>query len=412
MARHTSETLLISALLNTEDPQAYERHGLKTEHFSGHREEFDWVVSYVQRHGRTPTSEELLTRYPTFPYSVVQDRLEYPAAEVMEEYAKRTLARTMAVAGEHLRTGDVEAAYEAVGVPMPVLGLNQGPVDLLQDTSFLDRYDEVRDAVAVPWATPQYLTDGVGRGELWYLAARPANGKSATLLNLSAEAMMRGQNVVLYSTEMSADSVRERLHAYLANKVGLKGVTHTAIRRRQLSVEDYRYVVGELARRVPGTLKVFTPRELTINPAAIAAYADDYDLSVIDYIGHMRTNKGKPAIEDWRIMAEISNELKAVTLAKNARVISAVQINRDGEGGPRRRAPKLSQLAQSDAIGQDGDVVITMNRYSKTTMTYNLVKNRNAESDRAWWSNFLPDIGNFDEITRADADDIADNEVD
>lgn len=220
---------------------------------------------------------------------------------------------------------------------------------------------------------------------------------------------MSGQSVSLYSLEMSEAQVRERLHAYLANRLGVN-VTHTQLRRRQLDLLEYRALMDKIEEGVTGLLSVYTPRNGTVTPSVVSARAEDYDLSLIDYVGLMRTNSGKMAIEDWRVMAEISNELKAVTLARNARILAAVQINRQGDGDYRRRAPKLAQLAQSDAIGQDGDVVVTMNRYSETTLTLTAVKNRNAESDRTWYTHFLPDTGRFDEITRYEADDIADNE--
>lgn len=408
MARHTSESLLISAILNTEDPQEYRRFGLRREHFNGYPEIFEWVDSYISEYNRPPAPQELTTRYDDFPYSAVQDRLEFPVSEVMEEYAKRTLSRQLAAAGEALRTGDVVGAYEAVGATLPALA-HQEPVNLISDRSFLDDYGQKRDTIPLPWPTLQGITDGIDRGELWYFGARPAQGKSAVLLNIAAEAIMSGQSVSLYSLEMSEAQVRERLHAYLANRLGVN-VTHTQLRRRQLDLLEYRALMDKIEEGVTGLLSVYTPRNGTVTPSVVSARAEDYDLSLIDYVGLMRTNSGKMAIEDWRVMAEISNELKAVTLARNARILAAVQINRQGDGDYRRRAPKLAQLAQSDAIGQDGDVVVTMNRYSETTLTLTAVKNRNAESDRTWYTHFLPDTGRFDEITRYEADDIADNE--
>lgn len=408
MARHTSESLLISAILNSEDPQEYRRFGLRREHFNGYPEVFEWVDSYIDQYDRPPTPQELTTRYDDFPYSQIQDRLEFPVNEVMEEYAKRTLSRRLATAGEALRVGDITGAYEAVGATPPALE-HEEPTDLISDRSFLDSYGDARDTIPLPWTTLQGLTDGIDRGELWYFGARPAQGKSAVLLNIAAEAIMTGKSVSLYSLEMSESQVRERLHAYLANRLGVN-VTHTMLRRRQLDLLEYRALMDKIEEGVTGLLSVYTPRNGKVTPAVVSARAEDFDVSLIDYVGLMRTNSGKMAIEDWRVMAEISNELKAVALSRNARVLAAVQINRQGDGDYRRRAPKLSQLAQSDAIGQDGDVVVTMNRYSETTLTYTVVKNRNSESDRSWWSHFLPDTGKFTEISRYEADDIADNE--
>lgn len=133
-----------------------------------------------------------------------------------------------------------------------------------------------------------------------------------------------------------------------------------------------------------------------VSPGVVANRAQDYDLNIVDYVGLMYTDDGRPAIKDWREMAEISNQLKEIALSKSARIIGASQINREGDTHG-RRPPRLKTLAQSDHLGNDGDVVLTMKRYGLATVL-SAEKNRHGEAERLFYTNFLPNDGDFREI--------------
>jgi replicative DNA helicase len=144
-------------------------------------------------------------------------------------------------------------------------------------------------------------------------------------------------------------------------------------------------------------------------PATVAAYAEEADLHIVDHIGLFRASSGSRAIADWRVQAEISNEFKEIAVSKKTRVLALAQINREGDTS-NWKPPRTKNLAQSDAIGQDSDVVVTMKKYSDTVMTYLLDKNRDGPSDRLFWSRFDVENGDYREITRDQADKNKDSE--
>jgi replicative DNA helicase len=143
-----------------------------------------------------------------------------------------------------------------------------------------------------------------------------------------------------------------------------------------------------------------------VTPALVNSRANDFDLSVIDYVGLMRNDEGLPAIKDYRIIAEISNGLKATCLAKMHPIIAASQINRDGVNERQWRPPKLHTLAQSDHLGNDGDVVITMKRFGLGAAVSSIEKNRHGASGEVYFNRFNANHGDFSEITRDEADNI------
>jgi replicative DNA helicase len=141
----------------------------------------------------------------------------------------------------------------------------------------------------------------------------------------------------------------------------------------------------------------------------VRARAADYDLNVVDYIGLMKPDGNGRAVDDWRVMAAISNELKEIALGANTRMLVASQINREGDNS--LAPPKLKNLSQSDALGQDGDVVLTLMKYRRQAGAthFSIEKQRDGEADVQFWSRFDVDTGNYDEITRDEADELTDN---
>jgi len=412
MARHTPETLLISAALNSHDPYFWRKWGLSSKHFHGYRDQAEWVETFGTDFARTPNWEEFLSQWSDFPPAYDQDDGKYPASEVVKQYNTRVSTRTMLKASNLIKSGEVEDGLETLRL-MDIHEVIDAPQNVLSDMSLLSDYQAPQDRVVAPWRSLQSRTMGIGKGELWYIAARPSQGKSIHTALIAANAAMQGRRVILYSMEMTKEAVTIRLQVMLAHMLGIKGVSHNKIRARKMDPRDYKAMVEQIAERVPGTIHVHTPAEGPCRPGVVSARAADYDLNVVDYIGLMRPDGTGRAVDDWRTIAAMSNELKEIALARNTRMVVASQINRDGEHSS--KPPKLSQMSQSDALGQDGDVVLTLTKYKRLAGAthFSIEKNREGEAGVQFFSKFDVDAGDYAEISRQEADDeAADNEYD
>ena len=407
MTRHTPESLCISAVVNSGSVSHHTQYGVVATYFDGFRAEYEWLESFIKNYGRTPSREEFLTKWPEFPMSIEQDDARWPASELMREYTEKKTSRTLMAAGLALRSGNLDDAIEkmqSVEVIQPVLK----PPSLLRDYTYLDSYDQEDERIGIPWMTPQEYTLGIGKGELWYLAARPSQGKSFLALNIAAHAAIQGNNVVIYSLEMTKRQTQQRMHVILANTLGIK-LNLNDVRHRRVPAVEYKGILQDLEAQVPGEIHIHTPADGAVTPSVIGANADSYDLSIVDYIGLMRPDSMGRAVDDWRTLAAISNQLKEIALQHNTRIIAASQVNR--EAGNSRMPPKLSQLSQSDALGQDADVVITFTRPSMHTMQYSMEKNRHGQAGTRFYSHYDVAYGNMGEITRERAEEIrADDE--
>ena len=170
--------------------------------------------------------------------------------------------------------------------------------------------------------------------------------------------------------------------------------------------------IGELDEKleaVGGYLDVHTPADGPVSPSVVASRCSEYDLIIVDYVGLMA--------QDWRWsrdrrLAGDGQDLQRLedhrACPRAPAILCAAQINRDGETGS--APPKVKNLAQSDALGQDGDVVLTMRSKPHDVAThFSLEKNRHGASGIPFYTTFDPNTGIYREISRDHVDDLVIN---
>ena len=323
---------------------------------------------------------------------------------------RRRIMTAMTEASDQLHLGEAGAAYEILISAKPKHALLP-PRALITDTSRVNDWGEKPYFVELPYPTLQRFTGGIRSGNLWYVAGRPGQGKSAHQVNMSAHSMLVGNRVLFYSLEMSEEEVVARFHACVATKMGYPSITLTNLRDRNVDRETYKKFIGELKDRLTdagGALDIHTPADGPVSPSVVAARCGEYQMTNIDYVGLMSQDGGGKAIDDWRVMASISNQLKTIALSQKTAMVCAAQINRDGETG--HAPPKVKNLAQSDALGQDGDVVLTMRSKPHDVATdFSLEKNRHGSSGIRFYTTFDPNSGQFTEISADHAEDLVIN---
>lgn len=406
--RPKHEARLISALVTTGRVEEAAAYGITPEMFTGYASEYRWLLSHTQLYGAPPSPDALETKFPSFPYDPNTETL-FHADEVRFKHNEREIARVIRQAAHAVSQGDPEeAAFLLQGLQLSTGGTP--PLrNVLTDVDFLRDYTEEVQTIPTPWRSLERATGGLAPGNLWYVAARLGQGKSWTLGCMIREAVMAGKRALLYSLEMPQRQVQTRMHVLMAHELGID-VTHHDLKERTYDPIAYRKLVAEIEERVSGELFVVDTSKGAISPATISAQAGEVDAVFVDYAGLLTSPMGGRAVDDWRVMASISNMLKEVAQQRDVPLVAAAQINRDGDT-PSWRPPKVKHLAQSDALGQDADVIITHKRMSKSVTTYSVEKNRDGES-ALFWTRFRPNEGRFDEITREQAEEIADGESD
>lgn len=268
------------------------------------------------------------------------------------------------------RTGrpeDLHAAVEAIGEALEGHG-EGGPRRLssgLEDA--FDRLESDTTAGAgLAGLTTGYrdldaLTSGWKPGQLVVVAARPGVGKTAIALGMMRGSAKHGAALFM-SLEMPEAELVDRLLS------GEGSVDNERMKHRMLTQEDATALTAAADRldRLPVYVSddpVLTPSKLhaairrTKKVAKRAGHV--LRLVIVDHIGLMKGD-GKPESRE-REVATITRSLKEYAKREGVTIIALCQLNREGAKRKDPR-PKLSDLRESGAIEQDGDIVLMIHR--------------------------------------------------
>jgi len=222
----------------------------------------------------------------------------------------------------------------------------------------IESRDGTMDGVPTGFADLDALMNGLHKGQLIVVAARPALGKSTLALDFARNASVKHNlPAVIFSLEMSRTEITMRLLAAecavpLHNmRTGHMGDDHWQRLARKM---------GDLAKA-----PLFIDDSPNLSMMEIRAKArrlkqrHDLRLVVIDYMQLMTSPRRVESRQQE--VSEISRALKLLAKELELPVVALSQLNR----GPEQRQdkkPLLSDLRESGAIEQDSDVVILLHR--------------------------------------------------
>jgi replicative DNA helicase len=132
-----------------------------------------------------------------------------------------------------------------------------------------------------------------------------------------------------------------------------------------------------------------------VSPLTVAGIIEKEqpDLVLIDFLSKM---KGGGAGDDWQALGRISGDLQTLAQQYQIPIAAGSQINRMGAG---KEPPNAENLAQSDKIGQDADLLVTIAPRSARVLHSKIAKNRHGASGLTWYSHFDPGKGIYTEIS-------------
>jgi replicative DNA helicase len=203
------------------------------------------------------------------------------------------------------------------------------------------------------------ITTGLHPDQLIILAARPAVGKTAFVLNIAQNVgTKQNRPVAIFSLEMGAESLVDRMLA-------AEGMVDShALRTGQLTEQDWNNVTiaqGALAEApiyiddTPG-IKI---TEIRARSRKLAQEVEDgLGLIVIDYLQLITGTRPENRQQE---VSDISRQLKILAKELKVPVIALSQLSRGVEQRQDKR-PVLSDIRESGSIEQDADIVAFLYR--------------------------------------------------
>ena len=201
------------------------------------------------------------------------------------------------------------------------------------------------------------LTQGLQPGELVILAARPSVGKTSFALNIARNAaVLAGRPVVIFSLEMSKQSLVQRLICSEAK------VDSYLLRTGQADPTAFQKIAKAMDTLTQAELWIDDTPALTI--ASLRSRArrmkaqHSIALIVVDYLQLMQGGRQDSRVQE---VSDISSGLKAIAKELQVPVLALSQLSRESERRENKR-PQLSDLRDSGSIEQDADVVLFLYR--------------------------------------------------
>ncbi|HHW73077.1 MAG TPA: replicative DNA helicase [Firmicutes bacterium] len=235
--------------------------------------------------------------------------------------------------------------------------------------NLLRRREGLEDAYGLSVRFPSIdgMTTGFKKKDLIILAARPSMGKTALLLNMVTNVAKRGIPVLVFSLEMDAEQLGDRIvlsELFTYRQNGQPMVTSHEYQTK-LSDEQFQLTQKVFNDLYSLPISIVDKRGLTV--AEIRAKArrckaenPELGLIVIDYLQLI-----KPPIQSNRswslIVGEMVRELRDLAGELDVPLILCSQLNRGVESRENKR-PMMSDLRDSGNIEEFADVVMFLYR--------------------------------------------------
>jgi len=191
---------------------------------------------------------------------------------------------------------------------------------------------------------------GYRAGDLVIIAARPAMGKTNFLLNIAKHNSLKGKKGVIFSLEMPAEQMLERMISDAGN------ADYGLIRKGDLDVtDDYSNGVTVLSRHA---VSIYDEPSITTQKATAILRKEKQKHGKIDFIGidYLQLMTAAKSNNRTDEIGQISRALKRMAKEFECHVFALSQLNRSLEQRVNKR-PVMSDLRESGDIEQDADVI-------------------------------------------------------
>ncbi len=239
-------------------------------------------------------------------------------------------------------TGTIATANELVNETMRLIDASEGKGFMGVRTG----YSELDE-----------MTNGLQKGEMLILAARPSMGKTALALNLLEQVGQLGTPSVMFSLEMGKQQLIQRMLCALGQ------IDSQKMRKHMLGSDDYRRLMGACGEI--SKLPIFIDDTPGLSLLAMRSKArrlkerHNIGFIAIDYLQLMSSGT---RVESRQLeVSEISRGIKAMARELEVPVLCLSQLNRAAEQREGHR-PRMSDLRESGSIEQDADVVMMLHR--------------------------------------------------
>ena len=177
-------------------------------------------------------------------------------------------------------------------------------------------------------------------GKVWVVCGRPGDGKSVLMQNFCESAIEHGKSVRIYPLEMSQSEQAFRVLCSTG------GIDNQSMGRGTLTRTEQEALALALKRMSAMKADIVDVDGATASDILHDIEQCDADVIMVDYLQLMEDTGPRKGATREEIIASVSRRLKRTAKKSNKIVLTARQLNDNG------------QLRESRAIGQDAGAVL------------------------------------------------------
>jgi len=197
---------------------------------------------------------------------------------------------------------------------------------------------------------------GFRRWDVIILAARPSVGKTALAVNFAQNIWDRGQNVAIFSLEMSKEQLTDRMIC------SAMSVDSWKLQKWLLEDEEFARMGEALESLSRSNIYIDDSSGWSLmeikSKSRRLKMESGLDLIIIDYLQLMGGSNPMNRVQE---ISEISRWLKLLARELDVPIVTLSQLNRSVESRTSKE-PMLSDLRESGSIEQDADIVFMLYR--------------------------------------------------
>lgn len=258
---------------------------------------------------------------------------------------------------ENIRNGkDVDSSlgiFEKVSEIKEVKDHNN-TLDSIMASIFDKLNDKAEEKIKTNISVIDKHTNGIAKKELIAIGAGSGIGKSAIALKIAIEAYKKGEKVMIISREMSKEQVAERII------LSETGISKTNYENREFTDSDWHKLTNAMSSYSTKNI-IIDDQISTIQGIKRAIRIYKPTLVIVDYVQLLTPSSSKETRE--RQVAELSRELKNITLDFGVPVIQLTQLAEKGNGNFKPKGESYTR--ESRAIYHDSNIVIYLHRVTE-----------------------------------------------
>lgn len=368
------EVKVINSVLKTGDKNAL--YGPSVDDlFTAYGDVWHYIKDYHDKYGTMPTFELVHERFDgAFEDVSVPGKTRYYVDELRTEYVSNRIEGLLLRASREMSTGaaadEIKTKLQEALNKLDRFTATARDLSIMDTDGALRHYDEVRERAIAMGGTPGVPTGldfidasmplGMQPGDIISIIGYPARGKSALGALFSAKAIHKGFKPLIFSKEMTAEAVRDRIYTVMGS--GL--FSNSDLMLGNVNKDDFR----GFAEKNTGEGWIVDGNGVgDMTPNFVRGKIDQHrpDFVVIDYLQLFHDNR---LTDDMTArMRNLSLELK--DLANYAQIpLIVISSATPPDGGKIDGPPNVERSAWSRQLAYDSTVCVAVHRYDDSNM--------------------------------------------